>query len=75
MPAKDLKKYILSIIEDLMDPMVRVIYGTIEGEQTIILCESILALLPTFVAKDTSYRTLKAYDIMPISTGVLSSKN
>ena len=60
-------------------PLVRGAEGTIEDEEelagTIVLCESILALLPSFSYRDCSYGVMKAYNIMPLREGTLAEYN
>lgn len=46
---EDLKRYVLNLIEDLMDPMVRAIYGTIEG--TIIFLRAFWLFFPLLLQK------------------------
>ena len=56
----------------------RAVYGTIEGPSvlgTVLFCESVLAILPSFSFKESSYSVFKAYNLVPLLSGSMSEYN
>ena len=77
-PYRDVPRYSLAVVHELFDPLKSsyddVFLGT-ESLATILLCETLLSLLPSMSVRDMPYRLLKAYEIAPLGQGVISQHN
>ena len=77
-PRRDMLKYSLAVVHELFDPLKSsyddVFRGT-ESLATILLCETLLSLLPSMSVRDMPYKLLKAYEIAPLGQGVISQHN
>lgn len=74
-PKNDLLNFTLALVQELHDPLVKAL--TMDGEGmmgTVLLCESLLSLLPTMSTKDMPYHLLRAYNITPIGSGVIAKE-
>ena len=72
-PRHDLLQYALNLVKELYDPLVTALSVDGMGMMgTVLLCESVLSLLPTMSTKDMPYHLLRHYDITPIRSGVMA---
>ena len=66
-------QYALNLMQELYDPLVMALRMDGAGMMgTVLLCETLLSLLPTMSTKDSPYHLLRAYDITPIGSGVMA---
>ena len=66
--------YSLAVVYELFDPL-EFTYNTLRGTEalaTILLCETLLSLLPSMSVRDMPYRLLKEYQIAPLGQGVIA---
>lgn len=69
--------YCLSLLNELIQPLKAAITGSLSGSgqlSTVLLCETLLALLPRMSVKDMPYDLLRAFNITPIEGGVMAAK-
>lgn len=72
-----MEKYAQSLIWELTEPLVAALDGSLDGPgqiATVLLCETLLCLVPKMSLKDMPYKLLQEYNIMPIEGGVIGSK-
>lgn len=70
--------YPKGLIEELHAPLFAVHAGLISGTggvATVLLCETLLSLLPKMSLKDKPYHLLRHYHITPIESGVIGQLN
>lgn len=66
-------EFSLALVKQLHDPLVMALEtGDVGMMGTVLLCETLLSLLPTMSTKDMPYHLLKAYDVTPINSGVMA---
>ena len=71
-------RYCLAVIKELFDPLESSFNGVFLGREslaTVLLCETILSLLPSMSTRDMPYSLLKEYGIAPLSQGVIAQNN
>lgn len=75
-PTADMVGYCNSLVEELYAPLKAAYRGDLEGKRgelsTVLLCESLLAMLPSMSTKDMPYGLLKQYDIVPMTSGSMA---
>ena len=65
------------MVKELFDPLEDSVTGAFCGREsvaTILLCETVLSLLPSMSVRDMPYRLLRDYEIAPISSGIIGRK-
>jgi hypothetical protein len=68
-------RYAVSLVQELYAPLVTAIATDGVGMMgTVLLCETLLSLLPTMSTKNAPYGLLKEYNITPIGSGVMASE-
>ena len=75
-PRDDVPRYALALLKELIQPLQAALNGSLEGPgqlSTVLLCETILSLLPKMSLKDMPYKVLRDYNITPIEGGVIGS--
>lgn len=66
-------RYAQSLVQELHDPLVTALMTDGTGMMgTVLLCETLLSLIPTMSTKDMPYHLLREYDITPIGSGVMA---
>lgn len=76
-PSADMVAYCSSIIDELYAPLEASIVGAGSDRAslpTVLMCETILSLLPSMSTKDAPYDLLKDYLIAPMESGVISTE-
>ena len=72
-PRNDMLQFALAIVQQLYDPLVMALASGVRNAMgTVLLCETLLSLLTSMSTKDMPYRLLRAYDITPIQSGVIT---
>ena len=69
--------YAGSLVRELATPLLAALNGLLEGPgkiSTILLCETLLGLLPKMSLKDMPYSLLRDYKVMPVEGGVIGTK-
>ncbi len=65
--------FALGLVQELHDPLVTALMTDGAGMMgTVLLCETLLSLLPTMSTTDMPYHLLREYDITPIGSGVMA---
>ena len=68
----DMKTYTKKVFNDLIQPLKAAISDTFRGPTTIatvLLAETLLALLPTMSTQNITYDVLKEYQLVPLQSG------
>ena len=70
-------QYAKGLVAELIQPLHASINGRNGPEvaATIILCETLLSLLPSMTVKDLPYNLLKGYEIMPMHSATMALRN
>ena len=70
-------QYAKGLVAELIQPLHASINGRNGPEvaATIILCETLLSLLPSMTVKDLPYKLLKGYEIMPMHSATMALRN
>ena len=72
-PRLNLLQYALRVVDELHDPLVFAFNAEETGMMgTVLLCETLLSLLPTMSTKDMPYHLLREYNITPVDSGVMA---
>lgn len=69
--------YCLGLLNELIQPLQAAVSGSLSGSgqlSTVLLCETLLSLLPRMSVKDMPYDLLRHYNITPIEGGVIAAK-
>ena len=76
-PAGDLRDYSLAVVEELFDPLLVSLEDAFLGAEslaTVLLCETVLSILPSMSVRDMPYALLREYNIAPLGQGVIARK-
>ena len=74
-PRDDVLRYSLAVVKELFDPLEACYRGLLEGSgalATLLLCETLLSLLPSMSLHNMPYQLLRHYEIAPFTSGVIS---
>ena len=77
-PCTDILHYAQAVVQELFDPLEASFTGVFlsrESMATILLCETLLGLLPSMSVRDMPYELLKQYQIAPLGSGVIQREN
>lgn len=73
-PRKEIPQYTTAVVKELFAPLEASYMGVVgsEGLPTLLLCESLLSLLPTMSLRDMPYKLLREYEITPFTSGSIA---